>query len=72
MDVRAVPISTEDIRLGQALKLAGIVGAGSEVKMILAGDDVRVNGVVERRRGRRLVPGDLIEFDGVQLRITVG
>ena len=48
------------IRLGQMLKLAGIVGSGAEGKELLATGAVSVNGVVEERRGRRLVATDRI------------
>ena len=55
-----VPIRDETIRLGQFLKLAGLVDAGSDAKPLLAGGDVRVNGQVETRRGRQLVKGDVV------------
>jgi len=53
-----VPIRDEVIRLGQFLKLANVIDSGSDVKGLLAGEDVRVNGTVEQRRGRQLVKGD--------------
>jgi ribosome-associated protein len=55
---REVPIRGEEIRLGQLLKLAGVIGTGAEAKALLAAEDVRVNGEREERRGRRLRPGD--------------
>ncbi len=60
---REVPIRDEEIRLGQFLKLADLVDAGSDVKPLLADGDVKVNGEVETRRGRQLVPGDLVTVD---------
>jgi ribosome-associated protein len=51
------------IRLGQFLKLADLVDAGSDVKPLLADGDVRVNGEVETRRGRQLAPGDVVAVD---------
>jgi ribosome-associated protein len=69
---RDVTIRGEAIRLGQLLKLAGVVGAGGEVKGLLAGGAVRVNGQAEERRGRRLHPGDVVLADGEELRVVAG
>ena len=55
---REIPIRGDMIRLGQLLKLAGIVDAGGEAKELLASGGVRVNGEAEERRGRQLHPGD--------------
>ncbi len=66
---RDVPIRGESIRLGQLLKLAGIVGAGGEGKALLAAGGVRVNGAAEERRGRQLRPGDVVEAAGERLRV---
>ena len=55
---RDVPIREDEIRLGQFLKLADLVDAGSEVKPLLEEGRVKVNGEVESRRGRRIVKGD--------------
>ncbi|WP_143528517.1 RNA-binding S4 domain-containing protein [Rubrobacter xylanophilus] len=49
------------ITLGQALKLARVVGSGGEAKLVIQSGEVRVNGEVETRRGRRLRPGDVVE-----------
>ena len=46
------------IRLGELLKLAGVVGTGGEAKLLLASEEVRVNGEPESRRGRQLRAGD--------------
>ncbi len=54
----------EFIRLGQALKKAGIVGSGVDAKMVILDGAVLVNGEVEQRRGRKLYPGDRISFEG--------
>ncbi len=62
-DPPEVPIRDESIRLGQFLKLADMVDAGSDVKPLLADGDVQVNGEVETRRGRQLVPGDVVRLD---------
>lgn len=54
----------EFIRLGQALKKAGMVGSGVDAKMVILDGLVTVNGEVEERRGRKLYPGDTVSFDG--------
>lgn len=59
-----VYISTDFIKLQQALKLANIVSQGSDAKMIVQGGDVKVNGEVCLMRGKKLVSGDVVEFDG--------
>jgi ribosome-associated protein len=47
--------------LGQALKATNVVGSGGEAKVLIQGGEVRVNGEVERRRGRKLEKGDVVE-----------
>jgi ribosome-associated protein len=68
--MREIPIREPTIRLGQLLKLAGVVGSGAEVKDLLAADEVRVNGEPEQRRGRQLNRGDVVAAAGEQLRVT--
>lgn len=65
-----VPMRGEMIRLGQLLKLAGIVQSGSEVKAFLADEQLWVNGERESRRGRQLHPGDIVRVDEHELRVT--
>jgi ribosome-associated protein len=62
-ELRPVEIRESSIRLGQLLKLADLVDAGSEAKVLLADGDVRVNGEVETRRGRQLERGDVVTVD---------
>ncbi|CAM2937644.1 RNA-binding S4 domain-containing protein [Actinomyces slackii] len=57
-----VPVRGE-IKLGQFLKLAGLVDDGAEARIAIQGGDVTVCGRVETRRGRRLVDGDLVVVD---------
>ena len=64
-----VPIRGEMIRLGQLLKLAGVLDAGGEVKAFLAETPVQVNGEPESRRGRQLVDGDVVTVDDRELRV---
>ena len=70
MRVRDVTISTEMIRLGQLLKLAGVIDSSGEAKAFLAEQPVMVNGEPEARRGRQLHPGDEVRAGGEQLRIV--
>jgi len=55
-----VPVRDENIRLGQFLKLADLAEDGGHARNLIAEGDVQVNGEVETRRGRQLVPGDLV------------
>ncbi len=62
-----VLIKDEYIKLGQALKLAGMVGSGVEAKECILEGLVTVNGEIELRRGKKLVPGDKILFEGEEV-----
>jgi ribosome-associated protein len=64
-----VLIQGETIRLGQLLKLAGIVDSGSEVKALLAEEPAWVNGERESRRGRQLHVGDTVRVGPHELRV---
>jgi ribosome-associated protein len=68
--MRDVPIADDVIRLGQFLKLAGVVDSGAETKGRIGAGDVRVNGEVDRRRGAQLHRGDVVTIDGEQLRVS--
>ena len=57
------------IKLGQALKAAGLVQSGVDAKFAVQDGLVKVNGQVETRRGKKLVVGDVIEFNGEILKI---
>ncbi len=67
-----MPIRGELIRLGQLLKLAGLIDAGGEAAAYLAGEPVLVNGEPEARRGRKLRPGDEVQAGAERLRIVAG
>jgi ribosome-associated protein len=66
---RDVAIRGETIRLGQLLKLAGVVESGGEARELIQDGAVRVNGEVETRRGRQLRGGDVVEAGGERLRV---
>jgi ribosome-associated protein len=65
-----VRIRDESIKLGQFLKLADLIGTGSEAKPLLSAGMVRVNDVVETRRGRQLVHGDVVAVAQKSVRVV--
>ncbi len=65
-----VPIRGEMIRLGQLLKLAGVLDAGGEIKALLEAVPVHVNGEREARRGRQLVDGDVVRVGDEEFRVA--
>lgn len=66
--MREVTISDDMIRLGQFLKLADVIEAGSDVKQLLGEGEVSVNGEPEDRRGRQLFRGDVVTVgDDIEL-----
>jgi ribosome-associated protein len=67
---RPVPIRDASIRLGQLLKLADLVEDGGEAKEVLLRGLVLVNGEVETRRGRQLVPGDTVSLGGQSVAVV--
>lgn len=58
-------IHTEFIKLQQALKLAGLIDQGSDVKFYLAEGMVTVNGAIATERGKKIRPGDIIQLKGI-------
>ena len=67
--VRDVEIRDEGIRLGQLLKLAGLVEHGAAAREVLEAGEVTVNGRSETRRGRQVAPGDVVAFAGERIRV---
>ena len=57
------------IKLGQALKAAGLVESGVDAKFVIQDGLVKVNGQIETQRGKKLVAGDVVEFDGQTIKI---
>ena len=70
MSARDVPIRGDMIRLGELLKLAGVVDSGGEAKALLASTGVLVNGEPESRRGRQLHAGDEVRLGETVLRVA--
>ena len=67
-----IPIRGDMIRLGQLLKLTGVVDAGGEAREAIERGVVLVGDEVETRRGRQLHPGDVVEVDGRRFVVTSG
>ena len=59
-----IKLRDEFIKLGQALKAANLVESGLDAKIVICDGLVSVNGEIDTRRGRKLVDGDIVEFDG--------
>ena len=64
-----IKIKDDYIKLGQALKLAGMVGSGVEAKIVIQDGQVLVNGEVELQRGKKLHPGDIFSFNGEEAQV---
>ena len=68
--MKEVKIKDESIKLGQALKLAGLVDSGLEAKDVIIGGEVLVNGEPDLRRGRKLRPGDVVSYGGEEFVVS--
>lgn len=68
--MQTIKIREEYIKLGQALKAAGLVDSGVEAKIVIVNGEVKVNGKVEVQRGKKLVDGDLVSFNGEEIKIV--
>lgn len=64
-----IKLRDEYIKLGQALKAANLVEDGVEAKLVIQDGLVKVDNEVDIRRGRKLYDGDVVSFDGQELRI---
>ena len=64
-----IKIRDEFIKLGQALKLAGVVEDGVEAKYAIQDGLVQVNGEVDQRRGRKFYEGDVITFEDQEIKV---
>ena len=71
-DTIEVPIRDEMIRLGQLLKLAGVVDDGAQARTLIEDGAVSVDGEVDRRRGRQVRPGSTVELGETRIRVTSG
>ena len=64
-----IKIRDEFIKLGQLLKLADLVQDGVEAKYVISDGLVKVNGVVDERRGRKVYEGDVVSYDGKEINV---
>ena len=67
-----ITIRDEFIKLGQALKLADLVSDGVEAKYVISDGIVKVNGDVDTRRGRKVYDGDVISYNGQEVKVVTG
>ena len=64
-----ISLRDDYIKLGQALKLAGLVDSGVDAKFVIKDGLVKVNGQTELQRGKKLYNGDIFEFKGIQVKV---
>ncbi|MCI8779685.1 MAG: S4 domain-containing protein YaaA [Lachnospiraceae bacterium] len=67
--MQAIEINDDFIKLGQLLKLAGMVSSGVEAKIVIQNGEVTVNGEVDTRRGKKIYPQDIVEYKGQQVTV---
>lgn len=65
-----VKIKDDFIKLGQAMKLAGMVDSGLDAKIVIQNGEVKLNGQTETQRGKKLVSGDVFEYNGQSAKIA--
>ena len=68
-NVEEIIIRDDFIKLGQAVKAAGLVESGVEAKIIIQEGQVTVNGQVETQRGKKLIGGEVVEYNGFKILI---
>ena len=68
--MQEIKLRDEFIKLGQALKAAGLVGSGVDAKLVIQDGLVKVNGETEVQRGKQLYDGDMVTFEGETIRIV--
>lgn len=68
--METIKIRDDFIKLGQLLKLAGLVESGVDAKFVIQDGLVKVNGHVETQRGKKIIAGDIVEFEGKSLKIS--
>ncbi|BCJ92434.1 hypothetical protein acsn021_00030 [Anaerocolumna cellulosilytica] len=67
--METIKLREEYIKLGQALKAGGLVGSGVDAKFVIQDGLVKVNGIVETQRGKKLYDGDVVEYNDETIRI---
>ncbi len=67
--MQVIKIKDDNIKLGQLIKLAGLVDNGVEAKYVIQNSLVFVNNQIDTRRGRKIVPGDIIKFKNEEIKV---
>lgn len=67
--MQEIKLREEYIKLGQALKAAGLVESGVEAKEVIQDGLVKVNGEIDTRRGKKLCAGDIVSYEGEEIKI---
>jgi ribosome-associated protein len=67
--MQEIKLREEYIKLGQALKAAGLVDSGVDAKNEILDGKVKVNGAVEYQRGKKLHDGDTVDYQGEQIKV---
>ncbi len=68
--MKEIKIKDEFIKLGQVMKLSGLVDNGAEAKEAIQNGEVKVNKEVDTRRGRKLYKGDVIEYKDEEVKVS--
>lgn len=68
--MKEIKIKDEYIKLGQAMKLGGMVSSGVEAKLAIQGGEVTLNGETELQRGKKLHDGDIVSYHGETIQIS--
>ena len=69
--MKDVQINKEPVELYKILKFEGMVGSGAEAKIVVASGLVTVNGVIETRKRKKIVSGDIIVFENEKMRVQL-
>ena len=69
--MRIVEINQEPVELHKILKFESLVNSGANAKQVIADGQVSVNGGVELRKRRKIVSGDVVEFNGDTMQIQL-
>ena len=63
-------LKDEFIKLGQLLKATGMVESGVEAKIVIQDGEVKLNGAVEKKKKKKVAAGDVVSFDGKQIKVV--
>lgn len=69
--MKEISVNTEIIKLDSFMKWSGITVLGSEAKMYIQNEEVKVNGEIETKRGKKLRDNDIVEFNGEEYKVKV-